>query len=145
APGGPAATAGLQPGDVILAADGKNLANADTPSLAAALTGPQGSTVSLSIDRGNGPQTIGVSRGPYYFPPLDSRILPDGVGYLRLSDFVISGPTLPNGTELVADFGLPLDELHALGAQSWILDLRNNVGGSLQTTDELLGRFLPDT
>jgi len=145
APGGPAATAGLQPGDVILAADGKDLSSADTPTLAAALTGAQGSTVSLSIDRGNGPQSVTITRGPYYFPPLDSRILPDAVGYLKLADFVISGTSLPNGTELLADLDRRLDEFDAQGVQSLILDLRNNGGGSLQTTDELLGRFLPDT
>jgi carboxyl-terminal processing protease len=145
APGGPAAIAGLQAGDVILSADGKDLSSVDTLSLAAALTGPQGSTVALSIDRGNGPRSVAVTRGPYYFPPLDSRVLPDGVGYLRLSDFVISGTTLPNGTELLADLDRRLDEFDAQGVQSLILDLRNNGGGSLQTTDELLGRFLPDT
>ncbi len=145
AAGGPAAGAGLQPGDVIVGADGKDLTNTDTPTLAAALTGPQGSTVDLSIDRGNGPMTITVTRGPYYFPPLESRVLPDGVGYLRLADFVISGTTLPNGTELLSDLDRRLDEFDAQGVHGLILDLRNNGGGSLQTTDELLGRFLPDT
>ena len=72
-------------------------------------------------------------------------MLPDGVGYLRLSDFVISGTTLPNGTELLADLDRRLDDLDAQGAQSLVLDLRNNGGGSVQTADELLGRFLPDT
>ena len=38
-----------------------------------------------------------------------------------------------------------LDDFDAQGVQGLILDLRNNAGGSLQTTDELLGRFLPDT
>jgi carboxyl-terminal processing protease len=145
APGGPAAIAGLKPGDVILAVDGKDLSTADTQALATALGGPQGSTANLSIDRGNGAQPISVTRGPYYFPPLDSRVLPDGVGYMRLSDFVIAGTTLPNGTELLADLDRRLDDLDAQGAQGLILDLRDNSGGSLQTTDELLGRFLPDT
>src|SRR5438067_3262211 len=115
APGGPAAMAGVQSGDVIVAADGKDLTNTDTPTLAAALTGPQGSTVDLSVDHGNGPMTITVTRGPYYFPPLESRVLPDGVGYLRLADFVISGTTLPNGTELLADLDRRLDEFDAQG------------------------------
>jgi len=145
APGGPAAGAGLQPGDVIVGADGKDLTNTDTPTLAAALTGPQGSTVDLSINRGNGPMTTTVTRGPCYFPPLESRVLPAGVGYLRLADFVISGTTLPNGTELLSDLDRRLDEFDAQGVHGLILDLRNNGGGSLQTTDELLGRFLPDT
>jgi carboxyl-terminal processing protease len=145
APDGPAAMAGLQAGDVIVGADGKDLSSADATTLAGALTGPEGSVVSLSIDRGDGPQTVDVTRGAYYFPPLESRMLPDGVGYLRLADFVISGTTLPNGTELLSDLDRRLDDLDAQGAQSLVLDLRNNGGGSLQTADELLGRFLPDT
>lgn len=145
APDGPAAVAGLQAGDVILSADNKDLSATDTPTVAAALTGPRGSNVSLSIDRGDGPLSISVTRGPYYFPPLESRLLDNRVGYLRLTDFVISGTTLPNGTELLADLDRRLDDLDAQGAQGLILDLRNNGGGSLQTTDELLGRFLPDT
>jgi len=145
APGSGAANAGVQPGDVIVGADGRDLAGADTPTLAAALVGAAGSTLLLSVDRGDGPQKLEVTRGPFYFPVLDSRLLPDGVGYLRLGDFAISGRTLPNGTELLADFDRRLDELDAQGAQSWILDLRNNGGGSVQTADELLGRFLPDT
>ena len=102
-------------GDVIVGADGKDLSTADAPTLGTALSGPQGAAISLSIDRGNGPQTIDVTRGSYYFPPLESRMLPDGVGYLRLSDFVISGTTLPNGTELLSDLDRRLDDLDAQG------------------------------
>ena len=145
APDGPAAMAGLLPGDVIVGADGKDLSSADGPTLGTALSGPQGASVSLSIDRGSGPQTVDVTRGSYYFPPLESRMLPDSVGYLRLADFVISGTTLPNGTELLSDLDRRLDDLDAQGAQGLILDLRGNGGGSVQTADELLGRFLPDT
>jgi hypothetical protein len=99
----------------------------------------------LAIDRGTGQQIVSVRRGTYYFPPLESRILPGGVGYLRLADFVISGTTLADGSELLADLDRRLDELDAQDAQSLVLDLRNNGGGSVQTADELLGRFLPDT
>ena len=145
APDGPAARAGLQPGDVILAADGKDLSHADVANLAAALTGPSGSSVALSIDRGDGPQPVTVTRGGYYFPPLDSRLVDGTVGYLRLDDFVISGTSLPNGTEILAELDRRLDDLDAQGATSLVLDLRNNGGGSVMTADQLLGRFLPDT
>ena len=120
-------------------ADGKDLTHADPASLTAALAGPGGSTLTLSIDRGSGPQTVQATRGPYYFPPLDSRMLPDGVGYLRLAEFVISGTTLPNGDEVLADLDRRLDELDAQGAQSLILDLRNNGGGN--THDQILGQL----
>ena len=130
APDGPAAVAGLKAGDVIVSADGKDLSSADTPALSAALSGPQGSVVTLSIDRGTGPQTIPVTRGPYYFPPLESRMLPNGVGYVRLSDFVISGTMLPNGSEVLSDLDRRLDDLDANGAQSLIFDLRDNGGAA---------------
>ncbi len=145
APDSPAARGGLLPGDVIVAADGKDLTRSDVSSLAAALTGPSGSSVNLSIDRGDGPQSLTVMRGAYYFPPLESRMLDGSVGYLRLSDFVISGTNLPNGTELLTDLDRRLDDLDAQGATSLVFDLRNNGGGSVMTADQLLGRFLPDT
>lgn len=145
APGGPAQTAGFQPGDVIVGVDGKDYSSADVSTLGAALAGADGSDVDVTVDRSGSRQTLHVTRGAYYFPPLDSSLLPGGVGYLHLSDFVISGTTLPDNTELLADLDRRLDELDAQGAQSLILDLRNNGGGSVQTADELLGRFLPDS
>jgi carboxyl-terminal processing protease len=145
APGGPAANAGILPGDVVTSANGKDLSSANIATVSAALVGPNGSTINLTIDRGDGPRPVTVTLGPYYFPPLVSSMLPGGIGYLRLSDFVISGTTLPDGTELLSDLDRQLDDLDAQGAQGLILDLRNNGGGSVQTADEILGRFLPDT
>ena len=144
-PGGPAQTAGLQPGDVIVGVDGQDMTQVDVSTLGAALAGQEGSSVDLAVDRSGTRLTLHVTRGAYYFPPLESSLLPGGVGYLHLADFVISGTTLPNHTELLAELDRSLDELDAQGAQSLILDLRNNGGGSVQTADELLGRFLPDT
>jgi carboxyl-terminal processing protease len=145
APGSPAAAAGLLPGDLIVGVDGKDVSNTDVGTLSLALVGPAGSAVALAIDRGSGAQTVNATRGPYYFPPLDSRMLPTGAGYVHLSDFVISGTVLPNDAELLADLDRRLDELDAQGAHGLVLDLRNNGGGSLQTADELIGRFVPDT
>jgi len=145
APGGPAERAGVQPGDVITAVDGRDLTGRPRDALPRALAGAQGSTAALTIDRGSGPQLVSVERGSYYFPPLESRLLPGNVGYLRLAEFVVSGTQLPNGTELLADLDQRLEALDTQGAQGLILDLRDNGGGSVMTADELLGRFLPES
>lgn len=145
APNGPAAQAGVAPGDVIVEADGRDLAGKDATTIGSALAGAEGSSVSVTVDRADGRATLRVTRGTYYFPPLESRMVADGVGYIRLNDFVISGTTLPDGSEVLTDFDRRLDELDGQGARGLILDLRNNGGGSVQTADEILGRFLPDT
>ncbi|MBV9576999.1 MAG: PDZ domain-containing protein [Chloroflexi bacterium] len=144
APGGPADSGGLQPGDVIVSVDGKDVSHADAATLSSTLAGSADSSLQVTFDRGNGLQTTSVTRGPYYFPPLEASVLPGGIGYLKLSDFVISGTQLPDGTEILADLDQRLDDFDAQGAQGLILDLRNNGGGSVQTADEILGRFLPD-
>lgn len=145
APNGPAARAGVQPGDVVVAADGRDLVGRDSITIGTALSGPLASDVSLTVDRTDGRTTLTVTRGAYYFPPLESRMVSDDVGYIRLSDFVISGAPLPDGTEILTEFDRQLDALDAQGARGLILDLRNNGGGSVQTADEILGRFVPDT
>jgi carboxyl-terminal processing protease len=144
APNGPAADAGVQAGDVIVAVDGRDVTAATAPDLARALTGDAGTAVTLTVERGGGRLDLAVTRGPYYFPPLDSRMLADGIGYVRLEQFVASGTLLPNGTEILADFDRRLGDLDAQGAHALILDLRGNSGGSNLTAAEILGRFLPD-
>jgi carboxyl-terminal processing protease len=145
APGSPAQRAGLKPGDVILAVNGATLTRSNQASVIGALAGPEGTEVELVVDRGEAPLTLTVTRGPYYFPPLESRVVADGVGYLRLSDFVVAGTRLPSGMDVLADLDRQLDDLDAQGVRGLVLDLRDNGGGSLQTVDELLGRFLPET
>jgi len=61
-PGSPAATAGLQPGDVITAIDGQQIA--DESTLAQVLsTHKPGDTVSLSVERGGSQQNVQLTLG----------------------------------------------------------------------------------
>ncbi|MCW2692508.1 MAG: peptidase and chymotrypsin/Hap [Mycobacterium sp.] len=61
-PGGPAASAGLQPGDVITSIAGQQVT--DATSLSAVLAGLQvGQAVPVTVERGNGQRTITVTLG----------------------------------------------------------------------------------
>jgi putative serine protease PepD len=62
APGGPAAKAGLQPGDVITAVDGAHVSDVNG-FVAAIATHPPGSTVTLSVNRGGSTKSIKLTLG----------------------------------------------------------------------------------
>ncbi|MBI2762010.1 MAG: PDZ domain-containing protein [Chloroflexi bacterium] len=145
-PDGPAAQGGLVPGDIIVAIDGMDVRNVSRAAFNTALAGPAGATKVLTVDRGGtgDRRELTMSRGPFYNPPLDSRMLPGNVGYLRLTQFVQIGAPLPNGVELLPELDRRLDQLDAQGAAGLVLDLRDNPGGYVNTAAELIGRFLPE-
>jgi carboxyl-terminal processing protease len=145
-PGGPAATAGLQIGDTILAADGTSLAGLTTEDASATrlLKGPEGSAVKLSVSAGprpeKGPATgpvriVTVSRvvvrSPSVFP---RRLGKDGqFGVIRIREF----------TEATADdFDRALAALLRDGVKGLLLDLRENPGGVLPAAEHVADRFL---
>jgi carboxyl-terminal processing protease len=145
APGGPAALASIQPGDEIVAVDGTDLRSANAGDFSQAIGGPAGTVHEITVQRGDRRLTAAVTRGSFYFPPLESRVLKGGAGYIAIHDFVDAGLVLPDGTELLSDFDRRLSELDAQGATGLILDLRGNPGGDSLAAEELLGRFLPSS
>ena len=76
----PAGRAGLEPGDLLVAAGGRDLSGID--SLYAALDEAGGESLSLSVVRGTDERTAEVSfeddDGPVLARPRRARLLPDG-------------------------------------------------------------------
>lgn len=144
APDGPADKAGMVPGDIVVGVDGKDVSRGSRRDLSAALAGPAGADVRVTVDRDGERTDLTITRGPYYFPPLESKLLPGGIGYLKLESFTVAGVELPNKTELLSDLDRRLDAFDAAGATGLILDIRDNGGGDVFTSTEILGRFLPE-
>ena len=62
-PGTPSERAGLHPGDVILTVDGVSVTAMDVPGVSKLLRGPDGSTVTLTYSRDDGPpRTVSFKR-----------------------------------------------------------------------------------
>ena len=103
--GAPAAEAGLEPGDIIIAVDDVtteemwkeaegNPAFRIMNAVADRIRGPRGTTVKITVSRGGSPDMGGqtldfdVKRDKVPLESIvESRILPGGVGYIRLKDF----------------------------------------------------------
>ena len=88
--GTPAYRAGIRPGDIIAAVDGKTTDNMSTGDVADLLKGPKGTTVHITILRegADKPLDFAVVRDeiPRYSVDLHFLIRP-GIGYMHISGF----------------------------------------------------------
>ncbi len=132
--GTPAYRAGIRPGDIIVAVDGKPTDNMSTGDVADLLKGPKGTTVHITIVRegADKPIEFAVVRDeiPRYSVDLHFLIRP-GVGYMHVSGF-------NETTE--KEVGDALDQMGDL--KGLILDLRQNPGGLLSEGVGVADKFL---
>lgn len=137
----PATKAGLQAGDEILAIDGVAVGplikgldiNKANVEIATRIRGPKGSQVTLTIRRGEAaPFDLMITRDEIAISSVSGQILPDGVAYVRISEFT---------STTTEDFDTTMAELLQAKPTSFVLDLRNNPGGYLINAQEVLGRF----
>src|SRR2546427_5153931 len=132
--GTPAYRAGIRPGDIIVAVDGKPTDNMSTGDVADLLMGPKGTTVHITILRegADKPLEFTVVRDeiPRYSVDLHFAIRP-GIGYMHVSGF-------NETTE--HEVAEALDQMGDL--KGLILDLRQNPGGLLSEGVGVADKFL---
>ena len=132
--GTPAYKAGLRPGDVIIAVDGKPTDNMDTTGVADLLKGPKGTTVHVTVLRGgvDKPLEFTMQRAEIPRESVDLHFLiRPGIGYIHVSGF--QETTEAEVKSALADMG----DLKGL-----VLDLRGNPGGLLSQGIGVADQFL---
>jgi len=139
--GGPAATSGIRLGDAVIGVDDVDVTGWPNNRVVELVRGAPGSVVRLRIDRpgASEPLVIEVERAEIQTTLLESRLVEadalGAVGYVQLKSFVRSvEPELPR----------VIDELHDQGARGWVLDLRNNGGGSVPTFAAVASLFIKE-
>jgi len=135
--GAPAYRAGIRPGDVIIAVDGKATDNMSTSDVAELLKGPKGTTVKITVLREGTEKPIDFSvvrdEIPRYSVDVHFMIRP-GIGYIHVSGF-------QETTE--HEVSQALEQLQAQGEmKGLILDLRQNPGGLLSEGVGVADKFL---
>lgn len=133
--GTPADSAGILPGDRIVTVDGKATHGLTMEEVQQAMRGPAGSTVKLTVERGDaGDTTFTFRRRIIQFHPVQRvELLPGNVGYVELAAF---------SQQAARELRGAVDSLRRGGAASLILDLRENPGGLLEQGIEVADLFL---
>jgi carboxyl-terminal processing protease len=136
--GSPAEKAGLARGDVILEVGSTSLANRSLDFAASRIKGRAGTSVTLTVLRGNQRRTIIVRRADLVVPVAAGRILDykgTKLGYVELTSF-----TAGSGAQVRSQVQQVLHQ----GARGLVLDLRENGGGLLNEAVNVASVFIPD-
>ncbi|HET8593554.1 MAG TPA: S41 family peptidase [Solirubrobacterales bacterium] len=135
----PAKEAGIAPGDVITAVNGRSIEGQAAEAATARIRGPEGTKVTLTVaSPGGQPREVTLTRREVDVPQVSGRIEEiDGVkvGYVRLAGFF-------EGAH--AELRRLVERLYAEGAQGLVLDLRGNGGGLLTEAILVSSVFVPD-
>ena len=131
----PAEKAGLRSGDVIAQVDDTLIENMSIYEAISLIRGPAGTPVRLKVYReGEEPFEVDVIRAKIDIELVESKMLDDGIGYVRLTQF--------DNTATVK-LASAIEELLAQNPKGLILDLRSNPGGLLNESITTAGLFLP--
>lgn len=137
--GMPAAEFGLKVGDILLKIDGVDLAGKNNQEVSEMLRGQIGTSFTLEVERPGvkKPMEFTIVRRSILLPPIPYAGIIDKekkIGYINLSTF--SGSPSKEFKKMFLD-------LKKQGITSLIIDIRNNGGGLLDESVEIVNFFVP--
>lgn len=130
--GNPAEKSGLQAGDVVLSVNDESTTGLTVEQAVSKIRGQEGTTVKLSIQRGNELKEFTITRAIISNPSVDSSVS-NGIGTLTISRF--DDQTGDLARAVAQDFKTE-------NVKGVILDLRGNGGGYVSAAKDVAGLWL---
>lgn len=135
----PAQKAGILAGDLIIKIDQESIQGLSSNEAAQKIRGPSGSSIVFTVVRENSdkPIDITVVRATIKSISVKGRAIDDAIGYIRIAQFQNNTGT---------DFIKTLKKLRTEHPQldGLIIDLRNNPGGILQASVQVVDSLIND-
>jgi carboxyl-terminal processing protease len=134
----PAAKAGLKPGDYIVALNNKLVSNMSLNEAIEEIHGKKGTKIDLTVLRKGEtkPLKFALTRDIIRINSVKSKMLDNGYGYVRISQFQEQTP------ELMINAIAELQKQSNDKLKGLVLDLRNNPGGLLDSGVKVVNAFL---
>lgn len=129
----PAEEARLMAGDIIIKANDINLKGLSTEEAVTYIKGEEGTSVFLSIKRGEDYLQVSAQRRKIAMPTVKGTVLKNNIGYIGVYSF---GENTPN------EFRNALENLEKSSVNAYIVDLRYNTGGYVQSALDIGGHFI---
>ncbi|MBW0147411.1 S41 family peptidase [Marinobacter arenosus] len=136
----PAQKAGVQAGDLIIKLDEKPVKGMGLEEAVKLMRGKPGTILTLTIMREgeSAPIEIKVERDVIKVTSVKSRMLDNGYGYVRITQFQAD-----TGGQFLKALG-SLEDDHGSDLDGLVIDLRNNPGGVLQAAVETADALLDE-
>lgn len=134
----PAMEAGMKKGDVIVAIDGKRIADVGYNEAVSLVAGTAGTQVTLTVRRDGAEQDITVTRNNYEAQTvIANEYERDGkkIAHINITNFYSVTPK---------QFKAAVEAALADGCESLIFDVRGNPGGELSAVCSMLDYLLPE-
>jgi carboxyl-terminal processing protease len=136
-PNSPASKAGIQPGDQLLAINGQSTAKMTVEQASNLIRGKAGTPITLSLSRANrGQFDINLTRAVIELPTVTYQVRQEGaerLGYIHLNEF---------NAHASEQMRAAIQDLNRQKVQGFVLDLRGNPGGLLQSGVEITRMWL---
>lgn len=130
----PASLDGVLKGDIILKVNGKDVKEMGYESAVNSVRGSEGSFVDITFKRNDRILEKKIERKKIEVTSVESRMIGND-GYIKIIEF---------NQSTIDQFKRSLKSLSDSGAKSLIFDVRNNLGGTLDSVVAMLDMLLPE-
>jgi len=132
--GAPAQAAGVLPGDIFLAVDGRDVRGYSQEELSLLVPGERGTYVQLTMQRGQQELVFDILRDRFVLPNVSYQIVGEDIAHITMLDFHDLSRQ---------QFDAALAALDVNARAGLIFDLRGNPGGTLSSAVDIAGSFVP--
>ena len=132
----PASKAGIKAGELIIAINGTTINTDNYAQSIKSIAGETGTSINFTTRSNGNDKDVKLTREQIEVQSVKSKMLENtSIGYVQITDF---------NSKTTEQFKNQVNSLEERGASAYIFDVRNNSGGMLEPTLDILDFILPE-